>query len=91
MATDQQHKQITVDYTTPRWDENPGISASTTMVEAQFDAGPMRTGERWFQCPVCLRTLPEGDIIWVNGGAYCPEDAEDVLIDENKRTNRRTI
>lgn len=85
----QQHNEVTVNFTYPRWSDSSGESGSTTMIEAQFDSGPVRKGERWYQCPVCLRSLPESEVVWVHGKAHCPEDAEDILEDDWKAKNRR--
>jgi hypothetical protein len=85
----QQHSEVTVEFTYPRWSDSSGESGSTTMIEAQFDSRPPRRGERWYQCPVCLETFPAGEVVWVHGTAYCPGDAEDILEDEWKAKNRR--
>lgn len=84
-----QHSDVTVEFTYPRWSDSSGESGSTTMIEAQFDSGERRVGQRWYQCPVCLDTFPEGKVVWVHGTAYCPVDAEDILEDEWKERNRR--
>jgi len=55
----------TVNYT------SGGLSASTTMEEAQMGTrGPAR-GRRWYTCNVCGLDYPEDKVILKGGVAYC--------------------
>jgi hypothetical protein len=79
-----QHKTITVEYTYPRWDDNYGASASTTMEMACFANGRRRTGHRWYNCPCCMKALPADEVIWYKGRPLCKRCAADYIADDGK-------
>lgn len=80
-----QHTEKTFTYTEPRWSDSAGSEASTTMNIANFTTGRGRRGERWYMCGVCLKELPESEVLFFDGLPLCKACHADYVADERKR------